>query len=113
MGYNTTVVVLNDALGNIERDPDFGKNLARAVGQLWSPGHKPIDVSSLGHCNAATVLESHHADRYVATAIGGNMGVVLGDCGSWKVDDEVEMLRRLADKYGYNLSAKRRSMNKK
>jgi len=31
MGYNTTVVVMNDALGSIEKDPEFGKNLVRAV----------------------------------------------------------------------------------
>lgn len=27
MGYNTTVMILNDALGSIAEDPNFGKNL--------------------------------------------------------------------------------------
>ena len=107
MGYNTTVVVLNDALGNIEEDPEFGKNLARAIMQLSVSRGRPVDVSSKGHVNAATAIETHHADRYIASAIGGNRAVVLGDCGSWNVDDEVDMLRRLADKYGYNLHKKR------
>jgi hypothetical protein len=108
MGYNTTVIVLNDALGNIEEDPEFGYNLARAIMRLGVPhGNRPVDVSSKGHCNAASAIETHHADRYIATAIGGNTAIVLGDCGSWQVNDEVDMLRRLADKHGYNLHKKR------
>ena len=31
MGYNTTVVILNDALGQIAKDPKFGEKLARAI----------------------------------------------------------------------------------
>jgi len=31
MGYNTTVVVYNDALDQIESDPQFGANLAAAI----------------------------------------------------------------------------------
>ena len=107
MGFNTTVIVLNDALGNIEEDPEFGKNLARAIMHLSVSRGRPVDVSSKGHCNAATAIETHHADRYIATAIGGNTGVVLGDCGSWQVDGEVDMLRRLADQHGYTLHKKR------
>ena len=107
MGFNTTVIVRNDALGNIEEDPEFGKNLARAIMHLSVSQGRSVDVSSKGHCNAASAIETHHADRYIASAIGGNTAIVLGDCGSWQVDDEVDMLRRLADKHGYNLHKKR------
>ena len=109
MGYNTTVIVMNDALGQIEKDPEFGKSLSRAISHLSVSRGRPVDVSSGGHCNAATAIESHHADRYIATAIGGNMGVILGDCGSWQTDDEVEMLRSLALKHGYTLRKKPKS----
>ncbi len=80
MGYNTTVVVLNDALSFIETDPDFGKNLVRAILQVHRGG--PVDVaahSSKGgiHCNAATVIETHHASQDVLVKVGGNRGVVV------------------------------------
>ena len=31
MGLNTTVVILNDYLHDIENDPEFGKKLSRAI----------------------------------------------------------------------------------
>lgn len=31
MGYNTTVVVYNDALDQIANDPEFGKKLVAAI----------------------------------------------------------------------------------
>lgn len=80
MGYNTTVVVLNDALGFIENDPEFGKRLARAIMEVQRG--KPIDVSAHSkgggvHCNAAAVIESHHADHDVCVIVGQNYGRVV------------------------------------
>ncbi len=74
MGSNTTVVVLNDALNQIENDPDFGKNLARAILTNYRGGG---NVPSGGHVNAATVIETHHADANVVIVVGGNRGEVL------------------------------------
>lgn len=76
MGFNTTVVVLNDALGDIERDPDFGKNLVAAILSVGCH-NKPVDVSAMGHCNAASVIECHHADYNVYVKVGGNYGEVV------------------------------------
>lgn len=76
MGFNTTVVVLNDALSDIEQDPDFGKKLAAAIRSV-SCYNKPIDVSAMGHCNAASVIESHHADNSVYVKVGGNYGEIV------------------------------------
>jgi hypothetical protein len=77
MGYNTTVLVLNDALGLIRDDPEFGRKLYEAIlGDRF-----PADVSARNgrqvHTNAATVIETHHADYEVLVKIGGNMGVVV------------------------------------
>lgn len=82
MGYNTTVVVLNDALGFIENDPEFGSRLARAISEAATNGGKPVNVPSISsrggaHCNAATVIESHHADYFVTVKVGRNCGEVL------------------------------------
>jgi hypothetical protein len=88
MGYNTTVVVLNDALSFIENDPEFGRNLARAIMEAATNGGKPVNVparSSRGgvHCNAATVIETHHADYSVLVKVGQNYGEAL-EVDSWK-----------------------------
>lgn len=82
MGYNTTVVVLNDALSFIENDAEFGSRLARAISEAATNGGKPVNVaarSSQGgiHCNAATVIESHHADYFVTVKVGRNCGEVV------------------------------------
>lgn len=109
MGFNTSVIVMNDALGWIEEDPEFGKNLARAIAEA-SRG-KPVDVpahSGRGgvHCNAATVIESHHADGYQAVLVGGNMGQKLGRQCFGQYDDHVEMLKQIASDLGYRLVKK-------
>lgn len=76
MGWNTTVVVLNDALDQIEKDPLFGKKLAQAIRDLHDPkGWR--DVSAGNHCNAAEVIETHHADYNVLVSIGGNTGKII------------------------------------
>jgi hypothetical protein len=46
MGYNTTVLVLNDALDEIENDAEFGGWLAVAVRTLNISLFERVDVSS-------------------------------------------------------------------
>ena len=81
MGWNTTIVVLNDALSFIEQDPDFGKNLCRAIRQLNAePEGVDVPACTPGggvHCNAARVIESHHADYEVLVRVGKNFGEVV------------------------------------
>lgn len=74
MGYNTTVVVLNDALGEIESDPEFGRKLADAIKRV-RPG-MPETVRAGHHGNAAMVVETHHASHDVTVIVGGNRGYV-------------------------------------
>jgi len=78
MGYNTTVVILNDALSDIASDPEFGRRLADAINGLRAG--TPENVAAHGkhgiHCNAAIVIESHHADYDVTVVVGGNRGRV-------------------------------------
>lgn len=79
MGYNTTVVVLNDALGEIAEDAEFGRRLADAI-RAVRHGEK-ISVAAYGthgiHCNAALVVETHHADHSVLVSVGGNTGKIV------------------------------------
>ncbi len=111
MGFNTTVVVLNDALHYIEEDPDFGKNLARAISQVGGGRYERVDVAARCrsggvHCNAATVVETHHADQTVIVAVGGNLGLTLGRTWGHKWDDKIAILKSLADRMGFYLRKK-------
>lgn len=111
MGWNTTVVVLNDALGDIKNDPEFGKNLAEAISKLTlPPSHRSkygVDVVAGCHANAATAIETHHADGTAVVAVGGNMGVNLGTVGPYGDEEyEVRVLKALAKLHGYTLRKK-------
>lgn len=76
MGYNTTVLVLNDALGDIENDPEFGRKLAAGIRARLVTG-KPVDVSAGRHSNGVRVIETHHSSETAIVAIGGNFGTCL------------------------------------
>jgi hypothetical protein len=79
VGYNTTVVIMNDALSEIEADAGFGKRLAEAIKRLSNGS--PETVAAFGdncvHCNAALVIETHHAGHDVLVSVGGNTGRVV------------------------------------
>ena len=119
MGYNTTVVVMNDALGTIKDDPEFGKNLHDAISRIAMDRGKTIDVPAYTyredgsicgtHCNAATVIETHHADGTAVVAVGGNMGVELTKYCIYPYGEEdyrLRVLKALADDLGYYVARK-------
>lgn len=108
MGWNTTVVVMNDSLHAIEKDPAFGVNLMRACADIHG-SKRPIDVSALGHVNAATVIESHHADGTAICAIGGNYGTVLHSTYGYshhERESQERLLRSWAEQLGFRLVMK-------
>ena len=79
MGFNTTVVVLNDALSYIAEDPEFGRRLYDAISNLSRDKRGYVSAHSVHggvYCNAATVIETHHADHDVTVVVGGNRGYV-------------------------------------
>jgi hypothetical protein len=111
MGFNTTVVVLNDALHQIRDDKEFGAKLYSAV--LEIARGKTVDISAGGHCNAATVIEQHHADGLHAVLVGGNYGIDLGYVGGYSLNPEEDngarnLLRQLASNLGFDISLKKR-----
>ena len=109
MGYNTVVVVLNDALQQIATDQDFGKKLVDAISATLTRGGN-IDVSAGNHINAATVVTSHHADFTSVITVGGNCGSILGSLynqGRHTTDeDKLKILKSIADDMGYTLRKK-------
>jgi len=109
MGFNTSVIVLNDALHEIENDKDFGKKLGKAVRKLSLPHTYGIDISSGNHANVATVIETHHADYTSLLACGGNCVSVLGEIYGYRHNTEsvqVQLLAMLADNLGYKVVKK-------
>ena len=77
MGWNTCVVVLNDALDQIEKDPEFGKKLAAAIRRQPLAGRVVVDVPAGNHGNAAIVVRQAHADNYFYVKVGGNHGELV------------------------------------
>ena len=106
MGYNTTVVLLNDALDQIAEDKDFGRKLAEATRALaeLTPGTR-IDVRAGNHCNAAHVVETHHASQTTVITVGGNLGLLRASRYGWgnTPELELELLSAWAHKLGYRV----------
>ena len=102
MGYNTTVVVLNDALHHIRDDKNFGQKLYDAISMLSLETGKPQYVSAGCHCNAAAAIEQHHASGQAVVAIGGNTGTVLGHAFCDQ-DQKLAIIKQLAESMGYTL----------
>lgn len=78
MGFNTTIVILNDALESIANDPQFGKKLRDAILRGTSPSRCPVRITA-GMSDAGSVIETHHADENVVVSVGGNTGIVIKD----------------------------------
>lgn len=110
MGFNTTVLVLNDALHEIANDPKFGEKLVAAILHLQViPG--PLDVSVGNHVNAASAVETHHADGVAIVAVGGNTAATVGNPLHWTVMREPaelkeKIVRELAQQLGLVVSRK-------
>lgn len=115
MGYNTSMIILNDCLDYIRKDEQFGRKVSEAVSKLSLPPEyrdsHGIDISSGPAVNAATVIETHHADITSIVAFGQNMGVQLATTYvyGWSQRNEtaeVSILKALAEKYGYQVRRK-------
>ncbi len=101
MGYNTTIVLLNDHLESVRNEHALGERLHDAVLSL-SRG-KMVRVGG-----GIQVIETHHADALVPVLVGGNCGQVLDASVHWSADDvELALLKRLAEKRGFRLAKKK------
>lgn len=111
MGYNTTVIILNDAAHKIESDPAFPRNLhlgiMKAGSRIGPRGDGQQTVSIGNHMNGCTVVETHHADQTVLVAVGGNHATpVFQSFGPGDHHTEAgqeKLLREWAAKMGFRL----------
>ena len=104
MGFNTTVVINNDAVGDIENDPSFGKKLATAIYNFNSKliVNNEVLAGSSGRI-AAMVIEQHHADGRVLVMVGGKTGWVADDFNA----NDMVVVKNVLDRLGYRLVKKR------
>ena len=101
MGYNTSVLILNDNLHEIEKDQEFGKKVSRAVSGLRFGEPKIIFPQT-------TIVETHHASGYSVVAFGENNATVLSPSvfPYGNEDFKLKLLRELADQMGFRLRKK-------
>jgi hypothetical protein len=104
MGWNTTMLILNDHLSSIENDSDFGKRVASGVRQMGGSPTTPIEI------RGGLLIESHHADHCVPILVGGNYGWLVEKCFvRWSSSDpEKQLLEALAKKHGFDLTPKKK-----
>lgn len=106
MGFNSTVLVLNDRLGEIEREPEkFVREMLSGIQRSGYPDEQ-VDF----YPGQSTVMSCAHADQVTILAVGGNCATVMGRFHNGghhhSDDDQVTLLRQLADKYGFSLRKK-------
>jgi hypothetical protein len=105
VGFITTITLNNDFADEITRIPDFAKQLHAAV--LRVSTERPVRIGPAG----ITVVENHHADYSQPILVGGReeARVISGITISYtNPEPELELLKRLAAKLGYDLHSKKR-----
>lgn len=96
MGYNTTVILLNDHLSEIEDHPEyFARRLLEAIHRNWTTGQKEDFTCGL-------VITQDHADTVAIIAVGGNYGTVLRKFDLYKEphhhpEDRKKLIRQLVE----------------
>lgn len=123
MGYNTSVLILNDCLDGLDKDPELGKKITTAIarvgdtrrgerdGQVTVPLHA-VNKGGGGcfYANPLVVVETHHADMNSIVVFGGNCATVLGFTrgNHHSEENKLHQLRQLAGQMGYDLHKKRK-----
>lgn len=101
MGFISTIVVLNDHLHSIGKDPEFGQKVERACLKLIV--ERPVWIGS-----HAVAIETHNNLGYVPILVGKGMGYPMSVAIEPTAGEQMELtlLKRLADKHGYRLARK-------
>ena len=104
MGFNTSVIVMNDALGSIEHDQSFGEKLSNAIRQFSG---EAVDIASGPNVNAASVIETHHSSVTNLLAFGGNYASFLHSTYGYRhhdLESQHQLLQSWAKELGYKLN---------
>jgi hypothetical protein len=106
MGYNTTLLVLNDRLGEIERDPK--KFVTEMIQAIHRKGSRDEEMDF--YPGQTSVIHCAHADDVHVIAVGGNHATILGrvyNGGNHHTEEnQISLLKRIANNYGFRLVRK-------
>ncbi len=74
MGNQTTIIIRNDAIHEIEKNPhEFVRNLCNAIERVAGGfANNGIDIPTGNHANVARVIEVHHSDSTTIIASGAS-----------------------------------------
>ena len=87
MGYNTQLIIMNDAFDQIEAHPNL------FVRGIKAKMHEGGDIAVGGHVNAATVMPTRHADVFRTLGSHGNLMLELSPHN----DETLALVRRDED----------------
>jgi len=110
MGFVSTVVFNNDLLSHIKDDTEFGRKVHYAILSLPNRDQREWSIYS-GPGQVATAVDCHHASYGVPIITGGGpfwtkVGVHISEGAG---DPEIQLLKNLAEKHGFDLHRKRGS----
>ena len=109
MGYMSTVVILHDAMSEIDKDPVGWWKITKESILTFNRYVGSVSYGFGNHGNGFQIAHVDHADMTHVLAVGQNSATDLGTAYAKEHYDEkgqVELLKTIAALYGYNLHKK-------
>lgn len=108
MGYNTGLLLLNDAIDGVWKDPvRFAEHFRNAF-STYGRSNDSMDFPIGNHANGGRVFHMAHADVTGVYAIGGNhtsrLCSVHNGGRHYHEAEQIQLLRDIADNLGYRIS---------
>ena len=102
MGYNSAIMICNDAMDQIDKDPvGWWQEAKRAIVSLRQKDND--GTFGFGNSNGFQAICCQHTDVTTIVAIGGNDATILSQTYGGEGMAEQELLTKLAEKHGYKL----------
>lgn len=102
MGLNTTLLILNDYLGELEKTENIGNKLVDIIHRGYVADSLVNDYSSIPGVRVIDTTRSSHQHLLL---VGGNTSVFVGSVPKWS-NEPIEIIRQMADELGYKLVRK-------
>jgi hypothetical protein len=78
MGHNTTIMIMNDAMHEIDKDPaGWWRKTKNAMAECYCSAN-PVEYGHGSHVNGFSVVSNKHADFTSVVVVGRNSAEVVG-----------------------------------